>query len=80
MKKTSLFDTTTLVPYGFDNGSSGSEHNRASPMPFNVKVYQITDIYVVPQLKQKAKEEFETIVQTCWQMDDFLVAIAEAYK
>lgn len=33
----------------------------------------IRDKYVVPQLKQKA---IETIVQTCWQMDDFLVIIA----
>lgn len=65
--------------YGFDYDSSGSEHSRASPMLFNVKVYQIADKYVVPQLKQKAKEKFETIVQTCWKMDDFPVAIAEAY-
>jgi len=35
---------------------------------------------VVPQLKQKAKENFETSVQMCGQMDDFPVAIAEAYK
>jgi hypothetical protein len=66
--------------YGFDYDSSGSEHSRASPMLFNVKVYQIADKYVVPQLKLKAKEKFETIVQTCWKMDDFPVAIAEAYK
>ncbi|KUL81280.1 hypothetical protein ZTR_10828, partial [Talaromyces verruculosus] len=65
--------------YGFDYDSSGSEHSRASPMLFNVKVYQIADKFVVPQLKQKAKEKFETIVQTCWKMDDFPVAIAEAY-
>jgi ribosomal protein S27E len=49
-------------------------------MLFNVKVYQIADKYVVPHLKQRAKEKFETIVKTCWQMDDFPVAIAEAYK
>ncbi|CRG90850.1 hypothetical protein PISL3812_07896 [Talaromyces islandicus] len=66
--------------YGFDYDSSGSEHSRASPMLFTVKVYQVADKYAVPQLKQKAKEKFETIVQTCWQMDDFPVAIAEAYK
>ncbi|EED15811.1 BTB/POZ domain protein [Talaromyces stipitatus ATCC 10500] len=54
--------------YGFDYDSSGSEHSRAPPMLFNVKLYQIADKYVVPHRKQKAKEKFETIVQTCWRV------------
>lgn len=66
--------------YGFDYDSSGSDDSRTSPMLFNVKVYQIADKYVIPHLKQRAQEKFETIVATCWQMDDFPATIAEAYK
>ncbi|OJZ80027.1 hypothetical protein ASPFODRAFT_38456 [Aspergillus luchuensis CBS 106.47] len=66
--------------YGFDYDSSGSQHGRISPMLFSIRVYNIADKFVVPQLKQLAKEKFETIIQTCWQMDDFPTAIAEAYN
>lgn len=66
--------------YGFDYDSCGSEDTRVSPMLFNVKVYQIADKYCVPQLKQRAKDKFEQTARTCWQMDDFPVAIAEVYE
>ncbi|PYH94880.1 BTB/POZ domain-containing protein [Aspergillus ellipticus CBS 707.79] len=66
--------------YGFEYDSSGSEQGRTSPMLFNIKLYQVGDKYAVPQLKLKAKEKFETIAKTCWQMDDFPTAIADAYK
>lgn len=66
--------------YGFEYDSSGNDVSRMSPMLFNVKVYQVADKYFVPQLKQRAKDKFEQIARTCWQMDDFPVAIAEAYR
>ncbi|KAL1979195.1 hypothetical protein VTN96DRAFT_6523 [Rasamsonia emersonii] len=65
--------------YGYEYDSSGSDRGRISPILFNVKVYQLADKYGVPQLKQRAKEKFENIAKTCWQMDDFPTAIAEAY-
>ncbi|PLB47857.1 hypothetical protein P170DRAFT_465392 [Aspergillus steynii IBT 23096] len=65
--------------YGFEYDSSGSQHGRISPMLFNIRVYQIADKYVVPQLKQLAKEKFEIVLKACWQMDDFPTAIAEGY-
>jgi hypothetical protein len=36
--------------------------------------------YDIPQLKEVAKEKFETAAKACWQMDDFPVAIAEVYS
>lgn len=66
--------------YGFDYISSGSESSRVSPMLFNVKVYHIADKYDIPQLKEVAKKKFETAVKTCWQMDDFPIAITEVYS
>ncbi|KAJ5549655.1 BTB/POZ protein [Penicillium frequentans] len=66
--------------YGFDYDSSGNDFSRVSPMLFNIKVYQVADKYFVPQLKQRAKDKFGQIARTCWQMDDFPVAIAEAYQ
>ncbi|KAJ5915080.1 BTB/POZ protein [Penicillium verhagenii] len=66
--------------YGFDYDSSGSDFGRVSPMIFNIRLYQVADKYFVPQLKKKAKDKFEQIAKTCWEMDDFPVAIAEAYQ
>lgn len=66
--------------YGFDYGSGGSEHNRVSPMLFNITVYQVGDIYGVPKLKDRAKEKFEDIISTCWRMDDFPATITEVYS
>ncbi|KAJ5938796.1 BTB/POZ protein [Penicillium verhagenii] len=66
--------------YGFDYDSSGSELGRVSPMIFNIKLYQMADKYFIPQLKKKAKYKFEQIAKTCWEMDDFPIAIAEAYQ
>ncbi|KGO37196.1 Uncharacterized protein PEX1_065780 [Penicillium expansum] len=65
--------------YGIDYDSSGNELGRISPMIFNVRLYQVADKYFVPRLKQRAKEKFGQIARTCWEMDDFPVAIAEAY-
>ena len=66
--------------YGFDYDSSGSDHSRVSPMLFNVNVYQVADKYGVPNLKERAKEKFEKIIETCWEMDDFPLTITEAYS
>ncbi|CRG91090.1 hypothetical protein PISL3812_08138 [Talaromyces islandicus] len=66
--------------YGFSYDSSGSDRGRVSPMLFNVKVYQVGDKYSVPKLKEEAREKFITAVKACWEMDDFPVAITEAYS
>ncbi|KAE8368636.1 BTB/POZ protein [Aspergillus caelatus] len=66
--------------YGFEYDSSGSDLGRVSPMLFNINVYQVADKFGVPQLKQKAKDKFETIARTCWDMDDYPIAISEAYQ
>ncbi|KAJ5510616.1 hypothetical protein N7453_002719, partial [Penicillium expansum] len=66
--------------YGIDYDSSGNELGRISPMIFNIRLYQVADKYFVPRLKQRAKEKFGQIARTCWEMDDFPVAIAEAYQ
>ncbi|KAL4777963.1 hypothetical protein BJX76DRAFT_363185 [Aspergillus varians] len=66
--------------YGFNYDSSGSDQGRTSPMLFNVKVYQIGDKYGVPKLKAEAKEKFSVAIKTCWEMDDFPIAIASAYS
>ncbi|KAL4912601.1 BTB/POZ protein [Aspergillus aurantiobrunneus] len=66
--------------YGFNYDSSGSEQGRTSPMLFNVKVYQIGDKYGIPKLKAQAKEKFSVAITTCWEMDDFPIAIASAYS
>jgi len=66
--------------YTFDYDASGGAEGSASPMVFNVKVYSIADKYDVPALKSKARQKFETAVETCWNMDDFPDAVAEVYK
>jgi speckle-type POZ protein len=66
--------------YTSDYDASGSAGNSASPMVFNAKVYSIADKYDVPSLKSQAREKFKKTVETCWNMDDFPYAIAEAYN
>ena len=66
--------------YGFDYDSSGSEHSRASPMLFNVKVYQVGDVYGVQKLKYHAKKKFEDIIKSCWQANDFHTTVTEVYS
>lgn len=66
--------------YGFSYDSSGSDRGRVSPMLFNVKVYQVGDKYSIPRLKEEAREKFTAAIKTCWEMDDFPVAITEAYS
>ncbi|KAH8728537.1 BTB/POZ domain-containing protein [Phaeosphaeriaceae sp. PMI808] len=65
--------------YSFDYDSSGRAENTCSPMVFNVKVYSIAEKYDIPALKAKAKQKFETAVETCWEMDDFPDAVKEVY-
>ncbi|OOF96480.1 hypothetical protein ASPCADRAFT_4523 [Aspergillus carbonarius ITEM 5010] len=66
--------------YGIDYDSSNSGDGRPCPLLFAVKMYQVADKYAVPRLQQRAKKSFQTIAKTCWQMDDFSTAIAEAYR
>jgi speckle-type POZ protein len=66
--------------YTFDYDGSGINKERASPMIFNVEVYSIADKYGVLALKSRAKEKFDRIVKTCWDIDDFAHAITEVYS
>jgi speckle-type POZ protein len=66
--------------YLFDYGASGSDQARASPMVFHVKVYSIADKYDVVALKSQAKEKFERAAKSCWNMEDFPLAISEVYS
>jgi speckle-type POZ protein len=66
--------------YFFDYGASGSDRARPSPMIFNIKVYSIADKYDVVALKSRAKEKFEKAAKSCWDMEDFPLAISEVYS
>lgn len=65
----------SIYGYVYDTTGDGS----CSPMRFNIKVYQIADKYGIPKLKYQAQKSFEKILQTCWSMDDFPLAIEEVY-
>ncbi len=49
-------------------------------MVFHAQVYGIADKYLIPALMEHAKEKFRTAIGTGWAMDDFPLAIAEAYS
>jgi speckle-type POZ protein len=66
--------------YRFDYDAGSSDHASASPMIFHVKVYSIADKYDVPMLKSQAREKFEKVAETCWNMDDFPHALTEIYS
>ncbi|KAL1847583.1 hypothetical protein Plec18170_008480 [Paecilomyces lecythidis] len=66
--------------YGIAYDSSGSEQGRVSPMLFDIRVYQVADKFDAPKLKEEAKEKFKRAVNKCWDMDDFPIAIEEAYR
>jgi hypothetical protein len=52
----------------------------ASTMVFHAEVYSIADRYMVPALKRYAKDKFNSAISCGWSMDDFPLAIAEAYS
>ncbi|RYP78958.1 hypothetical protein DL770_006798 [Monosporascus sp. CRB-9-2] len=52
----------------------------ASTMVFNAQVYSLADKYIIPTLKDQAREKFRTAISTGWAMDDFPLAIAEVYN
>lgn len=52
----------------------------ASTMVFNAQVYSLADKYVVPALKYHAREKFRTAISSGWALDDFPLAVAEAYS
>jgi speckle-type POZ protein len=66
--------------YLFDYDASGSDQAQASPMIFDVKVYSIADKYDVMALKSQAKDKFEKVAKSCWNMGDFPPAISEVYS
>ncbi|KAK3356342.1 BTB/POZ protein [Lasiosphaeria hispida] len=51
-----------------------------SSMVFNAQVYSLADKYVIPTLKNLAKEKFQAAIKTGWGMDDFPTAVAEVYN
>lgn len=68
-----------MIHFMYGYRYDGSGRGRASPMLFHIKVYHVADKYGIPKLKQRAREKFKTMVQACWQTDEFPNAIAEAY-
>lgn len=66
--------------YGIEYGTSESKYGHSSPMLFNVKMYELGDIYGIPKLKGHAKTKFGMIVKTGWSSKDFPAAISKAYS
>jgi speckle-type POZ protein len=52
----------------------------ASTMIFNAQVYGLADKYIIPTLKGHAREKFRTVIRSGWAMDDFPLAVSEAYN
>lgn len=50
-----------------------------SAMVFHAQVYSIADKYMIPALKHLAKTRFKAAIETDWSMDDFPLAVAQAY-
>ena len=57
--------------YTFDYDGSGNDHERISPMLFNVEVYSTAEKYDILALELRAKKKFDKSVRTCCDMDDF---------
>ncbi|KAK4032825.1 hypothetical protein C8A01DRAFT_20156, partial [Parachaetomium inaequale] len=51
-----------------------------STMIFNAQVYSLSDKYMIPALKDLAKEKFRSAINTGWAMDDFPLTVAEVYS
>ena len=66
--------------YTFDYDGSGNDHERISPMLFNVEVYSTAEKYDILALKLRAKDKFDKAVRTCWDMDDFAHCITDLYS
>lgn len=69
-----------LFMYGFDYERICSERCANSPLSFHVRVYQVGDKYDVPKLRDYARRKFASAIRTCWETDDFPVAISDAYS
>src|SRR5690554_9794 len=51
-----------------------------STMVFNAQVYSAAEMYCIPALKALAKDKFRVAISSGWSMDDFPLAITEAYQ
>ncbi|KAI9374104.1 hypothetical protein BJX61DRAFT_541144 [Aspergillus egyptiacus] len=70
----------TMIDFIYGFAYDTTKHGVTSAMMFHISAYQIADKYDVPKLKNYAKEKFENLVKTCWEMDEFPAAIAETYQ
>ncbi len=52
----------------------------ASTMIFDAQVYGLADKYAIPALKSHALEKFRMVISSGWVMDDFPLAVSEAYN
>jgi hypothetical protein len=48
-------------------------------MFFHAQVYGLADQYAIPSLKDCSKRKFQTAISGGWQLEDFPLAIVEAY-
>lgn len=62
--------------YHFDY--SNTERN--STMVFHAQMYSLAEKYMMHSLKQLSMEKFRVAIETGWTMDDFPLAVAEAYN
>ena len=53
--------------------------NGVSSMFFHAQVYGLADKHAIPSLKDCSKRKFQTAISSGWQLDDFPLAIVEAY-
>lgn len=51
----------------------------ASSMLFHAQVYGLAERYVIPSLKDCSERKFQKAISSGWQLDDFPLAIVEAY-
>lgn len=65
--------------YGLNYENYENNNPKIPPMLLNVRLYQIADKYDIPALKKETKEKFCNRAATCWESDDFPLAIIEAY-
>jgi hypothetical protein len=68
-----------MIDFMYGCNYDSSENGHSSSILFHIGAYQIADKYDIPNLKKYAKSQFERLVKIGWVMDDFPLAIAEAY-
>ncbi|KAK5189255.1 hypothetical protein LTR47_011253 [Exophiala xenobiotica] len=71
-----------MIRFMYENeyDSSGNSDGQVSPMLFDVRVYQVADIYGVRALKKLSRKSSDHATNICWGMDDFPHVIIHVYS